>query len=409
MKKMTTNSNMPSLEEIKLYHEGKLDATRTSAIDAEAAKNPFLAEALEGFAILPVFNNVPDVSVFLSSIGDMAVTASTASGGAAVTTSSKVAAWFGVSKIVVSATLSVVVAIGVVSTVVCLNKNQSQKTAKAQQSNTDFTPSENDLKKDPSIVPLNEKQLAEGEVPETPIAKKPTQQLSEQAKQENNLPENGLLGGGNAQNENYNDGNSTSISSLQGSNTIVDSANAEVAEATAHRKGIAAVSIKKILNYKVADYTNMRNNQWSSFSTELGGLAAPYENNEDREKAELDNSFTIKIAYMDYLTQCVEAMNTSKYAMAIEKLDVIAQQYPDDVNAQFYSARCLYESKEYEKAIGYYEKTLKNTIRTFNEEAEFYKGKSLKALGRNEEAKQIFLSIVKKEKFYAPQAAKELQ
>ena len=78
------------------------------------------------------------------------------------------------------------------------------------------------------------------------------------------------------------------------------------------------------------------------------------------------------------------------------------------MNAQFYLARCYYESGEFENALTYYDKTIKNRISTFREEAEFYKAMSLKALGRIEEAKALFTEIVNKQRFYALKAAKEL-
>ena len=50
-----------------------------------------------------------------------------------------------------------------------------------------------------------------------------------------------------------------------------------------------------------------------------------------------------------------------------------------------------------------------NMIWTFDEPAEFYEAKCLKAQGKAEEAKALFRAIAERGKFYGPQGRKELE
>lgn len=396
MKRNITNNDLPSLEEIKLYQQGQLDPERAAAIKAQAVQSPLLAEALEGFAEVGAYDAVPNVSVFLANHTHAAASAAAASPLAAAATNTA-AAWWSMNTVI-----AVVTTIAVLTAGSIFYFNNESSETNTTPSTTINSSSEN--KENNNLVN--------------------TTNESSWNKSDNNLPANNEIISNPLSNNSSNVSAALEPNIVANNNatttTTIDPLNTKSINQLGHtndslemvmvqqRAGIAAVSITRILNYKVADYTKMRSKEWQSFESELGGLPAPFASEEDRAKAEEENLFTTQIPYMNYLTQCVQAMNQNNYALAINKFKVIAQQYPDDVNAQFYTARCYYENGEFENAITYYDKTIKNSISTFREEAEFYKAKSLKALGRTEEAKALFTEIVNKQKFYALKAAKEL-
>ncbi len=388
------------MEEIKLYQEGKLDTARMEAIDTEAAQNPLLAEAMEGYAAVPVFTALPDFSPFLGGASSAISSVSAVAGAKAGI------AWWSAKTLIVAV---VVAASATTAIVLTRDKGIAEQSGKsvtsAENQSTETTPAEN-TKENNSLSEEN------GVTPTTEANS--TTALSNQPSNNQSLVADGFIA--DASRSTNIDATVPSdqpavIEPLKsiGNDNLTAADLATVPQTTEYvRTGLAAVGIQRILNYKVADYTKLRNNQWPSFGTEVGSVPAPFENDESRRQAEMENVFTTQIPYLEYLTQCMRAMDQKSFALAIQKLEVITQQYPDDVNAQFYTARCLYESGEFEKAIVYYDKSMKNAIRTFNEEAEFYKAKSLKALGREEEASNLFNAIVARGKFYAEKAMKEL-
>lgn len=397
MKRIVTNNGLPSLEEIKLFHQGQLDPERAAAIKAQAAQSPLLVEAMEGYADVAAYDAVPDVSVFLSNHTHAAASAAAAATPLAAAATQATTSWWSLNTIIAVVTSITLVTVG---SIFYFNNETSE---------TNIAP------------PTNINNSSENNENNNLIN---TDNENNQITIENNLPKaNEIIVNPSANGNNYTtatiEPNIATNKSITTATTIDPIAPKSIDQLVHNndsmemvmvqqRAGIAAVSITRILNYKVADYTKMRSKDWQSFESELGGLPAPFASEEDRAKAEEENLFTTQIPYMNYLTQCVQAMNQNNYALAINKFKVIAQQYPDDVNAQFYTARCYYENGEFENAITYYDKTIKNSISTFREEAEFYKAKSLKALGRTEEAKALFTEIVNKQKFYALKAAKEL-
>jgi hypothetical protein len=59
MKNNLEHSAVPTSDEIKLYHEGKLGPMRSHEIELLAQENPLIAEALEGYAAKPAYAMLP--------------------------------------------------------------------------------------------------------------------------------------------------------------------------------------------------------------------------------------------------------------------------------------------------------------------------------------------------------------
>jgi TolA-binding protein len=169
-----------------------------------------------------------------------------------------------------------------------------------------------------------------------------------------------------------------------------------------------AINIMKVLNYKMADYTAIRSNTWEKFSAEENGLPAKWESEAERVQFQKDHPELI-IPYIEYVTTCISAFDNGKYQVAIDRFGIILDQYPDDVNAQFYSAMSHYHLKNQQGAIALFLKVEKNVIRTFNEEAFFYHAKCAKEVGDPDTANSLFVKVVQMNGFYKERALEEMQ
>ncbi|MBL7942180.1 MAG: tetratricopeptide repeat protein, partial [Flavobacteriales bacterium] len=166
------------------------------------------------------------------------------------------------------------------------------------------------------------------------------------------------------------------------------------------------VVLKHINNYKVVDYGAMRHDKWVPFDADLPGTSADRENPETPpHTAEPE----IKVPYLRYIQDCIEAFYKGETNRCLQHFATVLQQYPDDVNAQFYSAMCFYKKGDYAKAIKFYDQSLANDTRTFGEESLYYKAMSLKNSGKTKEANDLFTYIVNGNGYYRKQAEAELK
>jgi TolA-binding protein len=425
-----TSYTMPTLEEIELFQKGKLSPAREAEIKSLASSNPLVAEALEGFAILPVFAAVPGAESFLNMVANApggaaasgAASSAAASTGAASTGAAvvadvavKTAAWFGAKTLIIA---GVSASIAVTGTLLVVN-NEDNEPVSAQNnvvpSSQSTTQSDNSIQstEESSALPTaegqSEKTLSNTDnstTGNTTVAfTDAQQQLNSSTAVANQNALSPDVHSALAGEESFPD-NSSTLNNTNGSSTLVNS-EAQTPRADISGK-VMAIGILSILHYKVADYTKVVKDHWQSFEVDPGGVPAQFESEEAKREA-MQEEVVKEIPYLDYLTLCIQAMDKNDYALALSQFQVVLDQYPDDVNGLFYSAQCNYYLGNYDKAISLYDQTMRNMINKFNEESEFYKGKSLKALGRSDEATKIFEAIVEKGKFYSMQAAKELE
>jgi len=158
-----------------------------------------------------------------------------------------------------------------------------------------------------------------------------------------------------------------------------------------------------LYNLKLIDYRNYRSIPTLYLANKLpNGTSADLPNKSDNTKIELEgkNSFT----YIEFLGEAIELFASNQYKKAIGLFSLIMKQYPDDVNANFYSGLCLIELKEFEKSIVFFNKVMNATFLNFDEEAEWSITKSLLNLNKKDEAEKILKKIVSEKGFYAPKA-----
>lgn len=114
----------------------------------------------------------------------------------------------------------------------------------------------------------------------------------------------------------------------------------------------------------------------------------------------------VEVPYIDYLEKTMEIFSKGQNKKALTRFVVILEEYPDDLNANFYAGLCYYNLKEFSNAQKVFAKCLDSKYLNFTEEAEWYLAKSLLADGKKVEALTIFTKISNANGYYSTQAKK---
>jgi hypothetical protein len=112
-----------------------------------------------------------------------------------------------------------------------------------------------------------------------------------------------------------------------------------------------------IQNFKVIDYRYYR--------------SAERESRQQLSENEFGEQ-ELKIAYLNLLNKAIEDFAQQDYKLSLLHFDEILQTYPDDANALFYGAMCLYNLSEYSQAESRFLKLQRIPFANFGEEAEWY-------------------------------------
>lgn len=114
----------------------------------------------------------------------------------------------------------------------------------------------------------------------------------------------------------------------------------------------------------------------------------------------------VEVPYIDYLEKTMEIFSKGQNKKALTRFVVILEEYPDDLNANFYSGLCYYNLKEFSNAQKVFAKCIDSKYLNFSEEAEWYLAKSLLADGKKSEAQSLFTKIANSTGYYSSQAKK---
>jgi TolA-binding protein len=167
------------------------------------------------------------------------------------------------------------------------------------------------------------------------------------------------------------------------------------------------VKMLYIKNLKAVDYSFLYTNHIAKKEWILTGTTA------DKETSVSEGvmaEHVIKyIPYKDFLIEGLTKFSKNDYKGALGHLLTIQQQYPDDVNASFYSGLCYYNLGKTRQAITMFDKTIGNSITTFKEESEWYKSLSLLEDGKKSDAKELMKKIESEGGFYAKSAREKLK
>lgn len=170
------------------------------------------------------------------------------------------------------------------------------------------------------------------------------------------------------------------------------------------------VKMLYIKNLKAVDYSvfysaNVAKKEWL-----LTGVSADKEN-ASSEGVMVDRIVTY-IPYKAFLNEYLSKFAENDFKGALTGLLIIQQQFPDDLNAAFYSGLCYYNLGKSRQAITAFDRALSNSFTTFREESEWYKALSMIEEGSKKNragAKELLQKIVDDKGFYSKRAAEKLK
>ena len=399
MKNHMEHSVLPSPEEIRKYQEGKLNAARSHEIELIAQENPLLADAIEGFGGNPAYHLIPGITAAVSTAAGVASTTGVMAGAAAGVVKAT-SPWWHLNGWIIGATAGTSVAVGTYY----INENIQEK----KQITANQTTSLNPVEAQTTDIVSYDALLESVETADEPAQSASVLSGTNQYVQQSELVKTGneVEKGSALIDDNSKSNVPQKISSISGPGIIQGSQSQQ--DDALRPSSTVAINIMKVLNYKMADYTAIRSNTWEKFSAEENGLPAKWESEAERVQFQKDHPELI-IPYIEYVTTCISAFDNGKYQVAIDRFGIILDQYPDDVNAQFYSAMSHYHLKQQREAIALFLKVEKNVIRTFNEEAFFYHAKCAKEVGDPDTANSLFVKVVQMNGFYKERALEEMQ
>jgi hypothetical protein len=152
---------------------------------------------------------------------------------------------------------------------------------------------------------------------------------------------------------------------------------------------------------KVLDYRYYRKKGRQEKTDLLTGTPAAQEN----QGAGANQKDFLDISYMNFLSGTLSDFNRGEYKAALIGFDQILTSYPDDVNALFYSALCLYNLKQFNLC----EQRLKvmdlAKFDNFDEEQHWYLLLCYKAQGEIQNFSDLKQEIIRANRFYASKAA----
>jgi TolA-binding protein len=144
-----------------------------------------------------------------------------------------------------------------------------------------------------------------------------------------------------------------------------------------------------IQNFKVIDYRYYRKAERESRQT--------FTENEVGEQE-------LKIPYINLLNKAIEDFSQQDYKLALLHFDEILQTYPDDANALFYGAMCLYNLSDYSQAESRFLKLQSIPFANFGEEAEWYLLHVYQQTKKEAAFSSLRKSIIDQKGFYAQKA-----
>ncbi len=182
----------------------------------------------------------------------------------------------------------------------------------------------------------------------------------------------------------------------------------EVPTAENERLSYASAPEVYLNELKSVDYRGIREDKPIQLLQKLPiGTPASQAEKENSGNIE-DELITKKIDYIDYLQESQWFFSKNKFKKALKRYLIIVEQYPEDVNAHFYSGLCYHNLGQYEKAITHFDQSYSISLGNFREEALWFKAKAFLKQGKQQNAKSILKSIKHEGGFYSEEAGKLL-
>lgn len=144
-----------------------------------------------------------------------------------------------------------------------------------------------------------------------------------------------------------------------------------------------------IKNFKVIDYRYYRKGE------RLTGATVAEDDLGEQE---------LKIPYINILNKAIEDFAQQDYKLALLHFDEILETYPDDANALFYGAMCLYNLSEFNQAESRFLKLQSIPFANFSEEAEWYLLHVYQRTKKEAAFSSLRKTIIDQKGFYAQKA-----
>lgn len=110
------------------------------------------------------------------------------------------------------------------------------------------------------------------------------------------------------------------------------------------------------------------------------------------------------VPYTDHMTDALGHFDRGEHKAALEALQVVLRQRPDDLNALFYSGLCCYNLGLFNKATTLFQRAAHHRIESFDEEAYWFHALSVERAQGGAAAALLFERIAAQGGFYAERA-----
>jgi hypothetical protein len=351
---------LPSSEEIRLYHEDGLSDARRAEIDRIALDNLLVADALEGFSAIPAYSAVPPAKPLFKA-GPWAHVLGWGAGligGVLIALLLMPGADSGEPEVVPAPASAEVL-------------------TREPDSAVFVTPAEIDVREVQGEIPASPPRLARTEVlPEDDAVPRDSLKMSYVVVKD--YPVEFMRGGGLSQEE---------------------------------RKPLSGGidrnrDFVRVGYYHIADYTVLQSDRRTGHVFSEGHVPA---NREGRRSGDELAVEPVAIGYLDYWEICLDHITTGDYAQAVSDIDVVLEAYPDDVNAQFYKGLALYRWRKYEAATHLFEAAMRNRVGYFSEDARYYRALCMYYGGMRGDGIKELQQIAQEGGFYSGQATGVIQ
>jgi len=201
----------------------------------------------------------------------------------------------------------------------------------------------------------------------------------------------------------------TKIDSVKNDHTIIEIADLNIEEEieeidlAKHKKKI--YPFKYFYNMAVVDYTHFENRTQTIQKTTylFSGVDASLESEHSNNQTQFTEK-VVKVSYMDYLKESMYYFSKGKYKNALKRFDVIASQYKNDYNALFYGGLSNYNLKRFNFALLNFTTIIDQGESPFYDEALWYRAKTNIKLGQTTSAKTDLEMVIINNGFYTDKA-----
>lgn len=159
-----------------------------------------------------------------------------------------------------------------------------------------------------------------------------------------------------------------------------------------------------INDLKNVDYRVYRDRPLKTTSFDLGTPADQEVQNFQNKSLAKEVTAPKEITYIEYLSETAGEFNKGEFKTALKRYLVILNNYPDDVNANFYGGLCYFNLGQFEQSIQLFDKSYTIGYGNFREEAMWFTARANYELENNIKTRGLLKKIIKEDGFYKTQA-----